>query len=117
MASRRPVEASNHRQRSPRAGAPVVELVSSGGFAGLIRSARAQLSELDPILHPLIHDLLARADRPVAAPPAADPRRDIRNYDLKIDDGRRCYTASFAETDVPAELAPLVATMRPRCKP
>ena len=95
-----------------------IELVRSGGFAGLrLRSAVDTATEPDPTWY---DDQLAGLDlAALAAPsgaPATSPQPDRFLYALSVDtgDGTGGHRLEFAETEMPIALAPLIARLETR---
>lgn len=98
-----------------------IELVRSGGFAGLrLRSTVDTATEPDPTWY---DDQLAGLDLAALAAPSGEPSTsaslpapDRFHYALSVDpgDGSAGHRLEFAETDVPDALAPLVERLESR---
>ena len=96
-----------------------LELVQSGGLAGLTLVAEVDVDDLPPDEAVAVRRALDTADLPALAarpsPPPAGP--DRFSYELTVDagGGRRCV--KLQEPDVPAELRPVLTALLPRARP
>lgn len=96
-----------------------IELVRSGGVAGISMGTAARVGDLPPeaaaaVDRVLEHvDLDALASRPAAAPSGADRYQ----YDVTVTAGGRRHSLRFGEADVPAELRPLLDALVPMVRP
>ena len=96
-----------------------LQLVQSGGLAGLTLVAEVDVDDLPPDAAVLVRRALDSVDLPGLAvrppPPPAGP--DRFSYELTVDCAgeRRCV--KLQEPEVPAELRPLLATLLPLARP
>jgi hypothetical protein len=82
-----------------------IELVRSGGVAGVTRRWSLDSADLSPKEAAEFEPLLAALDdAPAAAPPGADRFQ----YELRVTRGEQTRTVTLHEGAIPAELRPLI---------
>jgi hypothetical protein len=95
-----------------------VELVRSGGYAGLNLVASVDTQHLPPDAASAVHDALDRVDLGSLSSPALPPGMPDRyQYDLTVTAGDRRHSLTFHEPGVPPELQPLVDALMPLASP
>jgi hypothetical protein len=101
-------------------GEPIrIDLVRSGGFAGVSLAASLDTGRLPPEEARAVTELVDRVDFAALAARAASPSRvpDAFQYDLTVSRGRERHQLSLGESAVTPELRPLldrlVASARP----
>jgi len=96
-----------------------IDLVRSGGLAGLSLGTSIDVSSLAPDAAAAVTDALAGVDlgalarRP--APEVSGP--DRFQYDLTVSSGGESHSVSLHEPDVPAGLRPLIKALMPLAQP
>jgi hypothetical protein len=86
-----------------------VEIVRSGGLAGLVRSASVNADELDDADRDRLEALLDRVPSIAPAEPAgASPGADRYQYEIRVDRGGETTGATVPEAAVTPELAELI---------
>lgn len=96
-----------------------IDLVRSGGMAGLSLGTSVALSSLAPDTAATVAEALSRVDvaglaqRPAVAPSGPDRFQ----YDLTVTSGGQTHAVSLHEPDVPAELRPLINALMPLAQP
>ncbi len=96
-----------------------IDLVRSGGMAGLSLGTSVDVSSLAPDAAAAVSDALERVDLDaLAARPAAAPSGPDRfQYDLTVQRGDESHSVSLHEPDVPGELRPLISALMPLAQP
>ena len=96
-----------------------VQLVQSGGLAGLTLVADVDVDDLPPDAAVAVRRALDTADLPslAARPPSPPAGPDRFSYELTVDGRgeRRCV--KLQEPDVPAELRPVLTALLPLARP
>ena len=96
-----------------------LQLVQSGGLAGLTLVTEVDVDDLPADAAGVVRGVLATVDLPALAarpaPPPAGP--DRFSYELTVDSAgeRRCV--KLQEPEVPTELRPLLSTLLPLARP
>lgn len=91
-----------------------VRLRQSGGFAGLVRSAEIDATELPA---EDVRALANVAEAPASDGPATPRGRDLMTYELEIDTDHGTLSLRFDEESVPAKIASVVRQLAKRTKP
>jgi len=96
-----------------------IDLVRSGGMAGLSLGASVDVSSLGPEAASAVSDALARVDVGALArqPPAVPSGPDRFQYDLTVTSAGASLSVSLQEADVPADLRPLIKALMPLAQP
>ncbi len=96
-----------------------VDLTRSGGLAGLTMAVSVDTARLPPDTAGVVDAALGQADLAglAARPRRAAPGADRYQYDLTIERDGECHSLSFPETDVPAELRPVIDALVPLAEP
>lgn len=91
----------------------------SGGFAGIPLTAATTADQLAGDHAAQVRRLLAEAEAPRGAhpAPAAVGGADMFRYELDLDDGQRHRSLAWNETQVPAEIRPLLGTLTSLARP
>jgi hypothetical protein len=96
-----------------------VELVRSGGLAGLSLTAAVAVDDLPQDTADTVRgaldkvDLAGLAERPVPAPSGADRFQ----YDLTVTRGGQRHSVTLPESHVPPELKPVLDALMPLAQP
>jgi len=96
-----------------------VDLVRSGGMAGLSMGTSVDVSSLAPEAAAAVSQALSQVDLDVLArrPAAAPSGPDRFQYDLTVETGGESHSVTLQEPDVPAELRPLIGALMPLAQP
>jgi len=96
-----------------------IDLVRSGGMAGLSLGTSVDVSSLPPDAAATVADALSHVDLDALAQrPAVEPSGPDRfQYDLTVRSGGESRSVSLHEPDVPAELRPLISALMPLAQP
>jgi hypothetical protein len=95
-----------------------IQFRRSGGFAGIPLTAATTADQLAGDHAAQVHRLLTEAEAPDGARPApAAAGADMFRYELDLDDGQRHRTLAWNETQVPAEIRPLLGTLTTLARP
>jgi hypothetical protein len=90
----------------------------SGGFAGIALTAATTADQLAGDHAAQVQRLLTEADAPGGAHPVpAAAGADMFRYELDLDDGQRHKSLAWNETQVPAEIRPLLGTLTSLARP
>ncbi len=88
----------------------------SGGIAGIDMTASLDSAELPVEQAQLAAGLLHPAGT-LAAPAASPAPPDGFSYELTVHDGEQAQTHNWSETEVPAVVQPLLASLGQRAQP
>ena len=96
-----------------------IDFVRSGGLAGLSLTASVDVSGLPPDAAAAVQDALNHVDiaglsRQAARAPSGPDRFQ---YDLTVTTGGQSHTVSLQESDLPADLRPLIDALLPLARP
>src|SRR5436190_16314996 len=96
-----------------------LDLVRSGGLAGLSLGTSVHLSSLPPDAATAVSGALDQVDVGALArrPPAEPSGPDRYQYDLTVTRGGTTHSVSLQEGDVPSELRPLIKALMPLAQP
>jgi hypothetical protein len=96
-----------------------VQLVQSGGLAGLTLVAEVDVDELPSDAAVVVRRALDTVDLPALAdrPPPAPAGPDRFSYELTVDAAGERRSVKLQEHEVPSELRPLLSTLRPLLGP
>lgn len=97
-----------------------IELVRSGGLAGLSMGTAVRVGDLPPETAAAVDSALSQVDLDALAAPRASREvsgADRFQYDLDVTDGDRHHRISLAETEVPPQLRPLLDALLPLAQP
>jgi hypothetical protein len=90
----------------------------SGGFAGIPLTAATTADQLAGDHAAQVQRLLTQTEAPGGAHPApAAAGADMFRYELDLDDGHRHRSLAWNETQVPAEIRPLLGTLTSLARP
>jgi hypothetical protein len=90
----------------------------SGGFAGIPLTAATTADQLAGEHAARARRLLTEAEAPRSARPVpAAAGADMFRYELDLDDGHRHRSLAWNETQVPAEIRPLLGTLTSLARP
>jgi|tagenome__1003787_1003787.scaffolds.fasta_scaffold18318117_2 hypothetical protein len=85
-----------------------IELIRSGGVAGVTRRTTLASEDLSAAEAAEVERLLAALDDVPEAPPAPGRGADRFQYDLRVTRGGRTRTLTFTEGAIPPEIRPLI---------
>jgi hypothetical protein len=95
-----------------------IELVRSGGLAGISMGADVRVGDLPSEQAAAVDAALAEVDLDaLAARRAAPTGPDRYQYDVVVTDGGRRRSVRLGESEVPAELRPLLDALVPMARP
>ncbi len=96
-----------------------IDLVRSGGLGGLSLGASVDVAGLPPDAAAAVRDALSRVDLAALSdrPPGPPSGADRFQYDLTVTTGDRSQSVSLQESEVPAELRPLIKALLPLARP
>jgi len=96
-----------------------IDLVRSGGMAGLSMGASVDVSSLAPETAAAVRGALSQVDMGDLAsrPPVAPSGPDRFQYDLAVTGGGQAHSVSLQEPDVPVELRPLIKALMRLAQP
>lgn len=96
-----------------------IDLVRSGGMAGLSLGTSVDVSSLPPEAAAAVSGALSRVDvGALARRPATEPTMADRfQYDLTVTSGDQSQSVTLHEADVPPDLKPLITALMPLAQP
>ena len=95
-----------------------IELVRSGGLAGISMATEVRVGDLPPEKAAAVEGALGQVDLgALAARRAAPAGPDRYQYDVTVVDGGERHTFRLGESEVPAELRPLLDALVPMVRP
>ncbi len=96
-----------------------IDLVRSGGMAGLSLGTSVDVSSLPADAAAAVSGALSRVDvGALARRSATEPTMADRfQYDLTVTTGDQSHSVSLQEAEVPAELRPLISALMPLAQP
>ena len=89
-----------------------VHFVQSGGFAGLVRECTLDTASLDASSAARLEELVQESGLRAAKPARSRRGRDLRSYQVTIEDGGKAFTVAFDDQTVPEAARPLLAHLR-----
>jgi hypothetical protein len=93
-----------------------VDMVSTGGFTGLRRSASMDLDDLPADVVPRVEAALAALRSSPRPDPSALPGGSAPTYRLTVIGDEERYDLLLREPDVPADLRPLIEALVERAR-
>ncbi len=96
-----------------------IDLVRSGGMAGLSLGTSVDVSSLPPDAATAVSGALSQVDVGALArrPPAVPSGPDRFQYDLTVTKAGESQSVSLQESEVPADLRPLINALMPLAQP
>ena len=94
-----------------------VRFQQSGGFAGLLRTCEIDTKDLHPEKAQELHELVKSSAIPEAGQFLSDSSRDLREYEISIDDGDSKSSVVFDDESLPQSAKPLIAYLKKCAKP
>lgn len=94
-----------------------VRFVESGGMAGQLRGCDLHTDRLPPDDARQLRQLVADGGLTRSVTSYSKAARDLREYEIEIDDGGEKITAVFDDSTLPATARPLVGFLRTHARP
>ncbi len=94
-----------------------VHFAQSGGFAGLIRQCTLDTATMTPDEGRRIEQLVQQSGLPTAAEELSRDDRDLEQYEIKIDDGRRSISVVYDSSTLPQAVKQLVGYLKKCARP
>lgn len=94
-----------------------VKFTESGGFAGLVKEHEVDSSDLSPDEAAQLTKLVKSSGIKSSDVQLSDTPRDLKQYDLTIDDGDREVSVTFDDQTVPEAAKPLIGYLKKRSGP
>lgn len=94
-----------------------VRFVQSGGFAGLVKECVLDTATLDASGAAQLETLVRESGLHPAKPARSRRGRDLRTYEVTIEEGGKAFTVAFDDETVPEAAKPLLAHLRKQVGP
>ena len=95
----------------------IVRFTQSGGFAGLLKGCELDTKTLDPTQARTLEDLVKTSDLPASGEFLSKSSRDLRQYEISIDDGKSTTSVVYDEETIPQSAKPLISFLVRYSKP
>jgi hypothetical protein len=95
----------------------VVRFTQSGGYAGLLKGCELDTKALPPEEAKTLEDLVEASALPASGEFLSNSSRDLRQYEISIDNGRSKTSVVFDEETVPQSAKPLISYLAKCSKP
>jgi hypothetical protein len=95
----------------------VVRFVQSGGYAGLLKGCELDTKTLPPEEAKTLEGLVKASALPAKGKFLSNSSRDLREYEIAIDDGKSKKSVVFDEQTVPKSAKPLISYLEKHSKP
>ena len=103
---------------SPSAGSGVkVTFAQSGGFAGLIRQCTLDTATMTPDEGRRLEQLVRQSGLSTAVEELSRGHRDLEQYEIQIDDGRRSISVVYDSATLPQSVKQLVGYLKKCARP
>jgi|SRR5215470_6862908 len=94
-----------------------VRFQQSGGFAGLLKGCEIDTDKLPPESAKEVHDLVQSSAISGSGEHLSDSGRDLKQYELTIDDGTSKKSVVFDDESIPPSARPLIGYLKKCAKP
>ncbi len=95
----------------------VVRFTQSGGYAGLLKGCELDTKALPPEEAKKLQDLVAASALPSSGEFLSNSSRDLRQYEISIEDGKHRTSIVFDEESLPQSAKPLISYLTKCSKP
>ena len=89
-----------------------VHFAQSGGLAGLVRECTLDTASLDATAAARLEKLVQESGLAAARPARSRRGRDLRSYEVTIEDGGKTLRVALDDHSVPEPARPLIAHLR-----
>ena len=94
-----------------------VHFAQSGGFAGLIRQCTLDTATMTPHEGRRLEQLVRESGLSTAAEELSRSHRDLEQYEIKIEDGRRSIAVVYDSSTLPQSVRQLVGYLKKCAQP
>lgn len=94
-----------------------VRFVQSGGLLGIVKGCELDTAKLAPDVAQVLQQHVEESGLTSSAEVLSDSGRDLQQYEITIEDGKRKVSVVFDNTTVPPAAKPLVGYLKKCARP
>jgi emfourin len=94
-----------------------VHFVESGGFVGLLKECELDTAAITPEMARELKRLVEESGLAVSGEFFSDAGRDLRQYEITIEDGTKKISVTFDDENIPQSAKPLLGYLKKCAKP
>jgi hypothetical protein len=95
----------------------IVRFVQSGGYAGLLKGCELDTNTLPPDQAKELQELVGASAISASGEHISDSSRDLRQYEITIDDGASRTSVVFDDESIPQSAKPLIGYLKKCSRP